>query len=334
MSLAVHHRIIISVRSLRRYLANMRLYRRKNYSDILYVALFIIEQVEKSGQLHGYKLLHLKCIQHGFVVNQENVRFLLSLIDPDGVKIRQRNRLQRRQYSCNGPDYTWHVDSYDKLKPYGFCINGCIDGFSRRIIWMEVYTSNSDPALIASYYLDSVKLRKGCPKRLRLDRGTENTYIAQMQMFLRFEHEVDDLTICAIFGSSNHNQRIESWWGFLRKQCCQFWMNTFQTMKDDTEFNGGFIDKNILQFCFMQMIQVCSCKNCVLYSISSVLNLVCFTAKSNCLLVWITCICRLVNRIHNNMTEVRCAKIKFMIAQVNLMATDLLFILFLLNMKY
>ena len=199
---------------------------------------------------------------------------------------------------------------------------------------MEVFTFNSDPALIPSYYLDSVKLRKGCPKRLRLDRGTENTYIAQMQMFLRFEHEVDDLTICAIFGSSNHNQRIESWWGFLRKQCCQFWMNTFQTMKDDTEFNGGFIDKNILQFCFMQMIQVCSCKNCVLYSISSVLNLVCFTAKSNCLLVWITCICRLVNRIHNNMTEVRCAKIKFMIAQVNLMATDLLFILFLLNMKY
>ena len=87
MSLAVHHRIIISVRSLRNYLENKRLYRRKNYSIILDVALFIIEQVEKSSQLHGYKLLHLTCIQHGFVVNRENVRFLLSLIDPDGVKI-------------------------------------------------------------------------------------------------------------------------------------------------------------------------------------------------------------------------------------------------------
>ena len=151
MSLAVHHRIIISVRSLRRYLANMRIYRGKNYSNIPDVALFIIEQVEKSGQLHGYKLLHLKCIQTVFVLNQENVRFLLSLIDPDRVEIRQRNRLQRRQCSCHRPDYTWHVNSYDKLKPYGFCINGCIDGFSRRIIWMEVYTSNSDPALTASY---------------------------------------------------------------------------------------------------------------------------------------------------------------------------------------
>ena len=26
-----------------------------------------------------------------------------------------------------GPDL-WHVDSYDKLKPYGFTIHGCVDG--------------------------------------------------------------------------------------------------------------------------------------------------------------------------------------------------------------
>nr|XP_022287723.1 uncharacterized protein LOC111100295 [Crassostrea virginica] len=255
MSLALNHRIIISMRSLRRHMANMRLYRRKNYSDIFEVAVFIMEQVEKSGQLHGYKLLHLKCIQNGFVVSQESVRLLLLLIDPNGVEIRKRNRLRRRQYSCSGPDYIWHVDSYDKLKPYGFCINGCIDGFSRRIIWMEVYTSNSNPALIASYYLDAVKLRKGCPRKLRLDRGTENSYIAQMQIFLRTNHEDDESNACAIFGSSNHNQRIESWWGFLRKHCCQFWMNTFQGLKDIDKFNGEVIDKNILQFCFMQMIQ-------------------------------------------------------------------------------
>ncbi|KAF3859970.1 hypothetical protein F7725_000225, partial [Dissostichus mawsoni] len=36
------------------------------------------------------------------------------------------------------------MDSYDKLKPYGNAINGCIDGFSRYIMWMEAYTTNSD----------------------------------------------------------------------------------------------------------------------------------------------------------------------------------------------
>ena len=33
------------------------------------------------------------------------------------------------------------IDSYDKLKPYGIGINGCIDGFSRHIMWMEAYTT-------------------------------------------------------------------------------------------------------------------------------------------------------------------------------------------------
>ena len=27
-----------------------------------------------------------------------------------------------------GPDFCWHIDGYDKLKPYGFAIHGCIDG--------------------------------------------------------------------------------------------------------------------------------------------------------------------------------------------------------------
>lgn len=28
-----------------------------------------------------------------------------------------------------GPDFVWHLDGYDKLKPYGFAIHGCIDGY-------------------------------------------------------------------------------------------------------------------------------------------------------------------------------------------------------------
>lgn len=28
-----------------------------------------------------------------------------------------------------GPNYVWHLDGYDKLKPYGFAIHACIDGF-------------------------------------------------------------------------------------------------------------------------------------------------------------------------------------------------------------
>ena len=26
------------------------------------------------------------------------------------------------------PNFVWHLDGYDKLKPYGFAIHACIDG--------------------------------------------------------------------------------------------------------------------------------------------------------------------------------------------------------------
>ena len=28
-----------------------------------------------------------------------------------------------------GPDFVWHLDGYDKLKPYGFAIHAAIDGW-------------------------------------------------------------------------------------------------------------------------------------------------------------------------------------------------------------
>ena len=40
---------------------------------------------------------------------------------------------------------------YDKLKPYGFPIPGAVDGFSRRILWLEVARSNNDPRVPAAF---------------------------------------------------------------------------------------------------------------------------------------------------------------------------------------
>lgn len=89
----------------------------------------------------------------------------------------------------NGPDNVWHIDSYDKLKPYDIAINGCIDGFSRKIIWMESNSTNSDPKDIADFYIKAVQRRRGCPQSVRVDMGTENVYIEQMQTFLRRNHD-------------------------------------------------------------------------------------------------------------------------------------------------
>jgi hypothetical protein len=55
----------------------------------------------------------------------------------------------------------WHVDQYDKLRHYGFCIHGAIDGFSRRVMWLEVFSTNRDPWIVARYYFKAISMVKG-----------------------------------------------------------------------------------------------------------------------------------------------------------------------------
>ncbi|KAJ8037931.1 hypothetical protein HOLleu_18876 [Holothuria leucospilota] len=248
------HGVHLSLTTVRRRLKGMALYRRRK-SDLLEVALFVMEELERHGQLHGYKTMHLKCIQKSLQVTQETVRILLQLLDPEGVAYRRSKRLRRRLYRNPGPNYMWHIDSYDKLKPYGICINAAIDGFSRNIIWIKAYWTNSNPRIIAGYFMEEVEKLGGCPARVRCDMGTENVYLEQMQRFLRYDHVDEFARDCFIYGSSNHNQRIESWWSYLRKQHAQFWMNLFQQLKEENEFSGDLLDKSLVQFCFMNIIQ-------------------------------------------------------------------------------
>ncbi|XP_032365456.1 uncharacterized protein LOC116680989 [Etheostoma spectabile] len=209
-----------------------------------------------NGQMQGYRWLHLRAVQQGYVVSQDTIRRIIKLVDPQGVELRRARRLRRRQYSCRGPNALWHMDGYDKLKPYGIAINGCIDGFSRYVLWMEAYTTNSDPKVVASYFIKTVSSIGGCPERIRADRGTENGCVEEMQIFLRRNHP-DSFAgeRSFLYGRSTANQRIEGWWGTLRKQSAQFWMNLFQTFQDDGHFTGDFLDKSLIQFCFLNLVQ-------------------------------------------------------------------------------
>ena len=123
------------------------------------------------------------------------------------------------------------------------------------VIWLHAYTTNSNPCVIAGYFLDEVEKRSGTPSRIRSDLGTENRSVEQMQIFLRGYHDDRFSERCYITGSSNHNQRIEQWWGFLRKHHAQYWMNIFQDLKEQDHISGDF-DKNRIQFTCREIIEV------------------------------------------------------------------------------
>ncbi|KAK7912970.1 hypothetical protein WMY93_013181 [Mugilogobius chulae] len=55
--------------------------------------MFRQNQLRHYSLLHGYKMMHLKCIQTGHVVTQETIRKLLQTWDPHGVQLHRRNHL-------------------------------------------------------------------------------------------------------------------------------------------------------------------------------------------------------------------------------------------------
>lgn len=254
--LALRHGIHISLRKLQRILQHLNLYRRKHFADLAVVVSFLQEELQYSSQLHGYKWMYRKCLQSGLVTTQNTIRLALQLLDKDGVFLRKRKRLRRRQYFNKGANFLWHLDSYDKLKPFGICVNGCIDGFSRYILWLRAAETNNNPKVIGGYYIDTVKNLGGCPRCIRADMGTENVEVKAMQTFLKEQNRQNYQCPPFLVGKSPANQRIESWWSILRKYNVQFWLNLFNKIKDDTYFNGDFIDKSLIRFCFMELIQV------------------------------------------------------------------------------
>ena len=85
----------------------------------------------------------------GIRIPRSVVAITLREIDPEGSTLRRPNDLKRREYANPGPNFAWHIDGYDKLKPWGFPINGGIDGFSHRMLWLKVTRSNNSPDNIA-----------------------------------------------------------------------------------------------------------------------------------------------------------------------------------------
>jgi len=102
--------------------------------------------MEGPETLCGYRSVWNSLHSEGLRVPQSFVRNVINIVDPEGTAL---CRLKRRRYINLGPDFAWHIDGYDKIKPFGFAVHGAIDGYSRKILWLQVLRSNNDPDKIA-----------------------------------------------------------------------------------------------------------------------------------------------------------------------------------------
>ena len=135
-------------------------------------------------------------MQQRFIENQLNVSRAIAAqimkeLDPAGVDVRRRRTLRRRLYYSKVPNWAWHIDGYDKLKLFGFEIHECIDGYNKRVLWLNVSRSNKNLKGICNLFVNYLRVMKGVPRKIVADRGTENVFIAGFQRFFRRNHEND-----------------------------------------------------------------------------------------------------------------------------------------------
>jgi hypothetical protein len=240
----------MSLSTLKRRIKKYGLQRKNSDYDLDVVRDAVRSLLDGPGCCRGYRAIWHTLQMNGITVPRVVVAELLRELDPEGVQERSRHRLKRRVYRNPGPNYSWHCDGYDKLKPYGFPIHGCIDGWSRKILWLYVTQSNNQPNNIAMYYLEAVQQYNGCPIDFITDLGTENGLAVAIHIFFRNDPNSHR------YVSSPCNQRIEGWWSFLRKDQTSWWMNFFKDLVD-----AGTLDLTLslhtecLWFCFAALLQ-------------------------------------------------------------------------------
>ena len=125
-------------------------------------------------------------------------------IDPDGVTIRREKVIRRKIYHTIGSGYIYYIDENDKLKRWGFPIHGCIDRFSRKVMWLVVSTTNNNLLLVGNLYLNCIKQQKIVSKLLIMDVGIGNMYCQDLQIYFTGEEE------SFLYASLTENQTIEA----------------------------------------------------------------------------------------------------------------------------
>ena len=104
-----------------------------------------------SNNNSGYRTI-CRILYHGVFVPQ--AMDTLKQIDPEVSNNQRACKLKRREYRNTGANLFWHANVYDKLKPFGFPIHGCIDGHSCKIIWLKTVHSTNNPCIIGSIFLN------------------------------------------------------------------------------------------------------------------------------------------------------------------------------------
>ena len=110
-------------------------------------------ELDGPGKLLGYRAMNLKLrTEYDICVPRKLAADVMWDLDPDGVQarnVKRKRKLPKKPFVSSGPGWTFSRDGHDKMMgfqnltfPLG--IYGFLDTFSRKIMFLKVWDSNSD----------------------------------------------------------------------------------------------------------------------------------------------------------------------------------------------
>jgi len=113
-----------------------------------------------------------------------------------------------------------HIDGHHKLIRWRIVVHGCIDGYSRVIVFLKASTNNMASTVLQLFQAATQVYHY--PRRIRTDHGTENVDVAR-DMLIRYGPELTPV----LTGQSVHNQRIERLWRDVHNYVIKYYKNIF-----------------------------------------------------------------------------------------------------------
>ena len=173
------------------------------------------KELDGPGKLLGYRAMQNRLRQeHDLLVPRDLVNAVMFDLDEEGLAARYPIRKKGKpkgHFTITGVNWVCSLDGHDKLmgcrnSTFPLAVYGCIDTASRKLIWLRVWVTNSNPKVVGRWYLEYLYESRVMLSILRLDKGTETGIITMMHAFLRQSHGDMDPCDTVIYGPSTSNQ--------------------------------------------------------------------------------------------------------------------------------
>jgi hypothetical protein len=198
----------------------------------------------------GYQFMLAALQDQGHRVSRRRVRASMARTDLLGSLERWATIIPRTVYNVRSPNSLWHMDGNLKLAiTYGFVLHGAIDGYSRRIIYLECNTNNRAPTVLSAF-LRGIASVNAIPHRVRADKGGENRDVAMWMLATNGTDRGSFIT-----GRSVHNQRIERLWRDVNRWLTVFHLVFLHLQQNNIYDSDNEIDKFTLIFVYYPLMQ-------------------------------------------------------------------------------